>query len=89
MSSARSLGLGSNYKGEQGSRPSWLLPGEGVGLPGRWSKVDLLKPIDRDEQGQPHDIDEMPVLGYTFKGKMTIGCEMPLIERSKMTLREG
>lgn len=24
------MGLGSNYKGEQGSRPSWLLPGEGV-----------------------------------------------------------
>ncbi len=38
-----------NYTGEQGSRPSWLLPGEGVGLPGRWSKVDLLKPIDRDK----------------------------------------
>jgi tRNA 2-thiocytidine biosynthesis protein TtcA len=43
------VGLGSNYKGEQGSRPSWLLPGEGIGLPGRRSKVDLLKPIDRDK----------------------------------------
>ena len=39
---------------------------------------DELQPIDDDEQSEPDDIDEVPIPGHSFEGKVALRGEVPL-----------